>query len=131
MSDKGNSMATQAPEYIDAIAHMPVGSTLTLTNIPWKDYEQLLDDLGDGYAVRISYDNGRLEIMSPSTRHEVYKELIVRLADTIALEMDLPLESCGSTTFKQKRFAKAAEPDTCFYIQNAAAIIGKMKIDLN
>ena len=69
--------------------------------------------------------------MSPSTRHEMYKELIIRLADMIADKMGIDLESRGSTTLKQKRFAQGAEPDTCFYVQNAARIIGKARIDLS
>jgi hypothetical protein len=29
----------------------------------------LLGDLGDDYAVRISYDQGRMEIMAPASAH--------------------------------------------------------------
>ena len=124
-------MAIQAPPYIDLIEHLPIGATLTIPDVPWEDYEELLKDLDDVYAVRLSYDNGRLEIMSPSRMHEMYEQLLVRLVDSIADAMDFPLESLGSTTLKNKLFAKGAEPDTCFYIQNAAAIIGKRVLDLN
>src|SRR5882724_12508879 len=124
-------MATQTPSYIEAIEHMSAGATLNFPDVSWEDYEGLLKDLGDGYAVRVSYDNGSLEIMSPSNRHEMYEQLLVRLVHSIADAMDLPLESLGSTTLKKKRFAKGAEPDTCFYVNNAAAIIGKREIDLN
>jgi len=77
-------MTTQTANYLEAIGHLPAGGTLILTDVPWKDYEQLLHDLGEGYAVRISYDQGRLEIMSPSHKHENFKELISRLAHVIA-----------------------------------------------
>lgn len=124
-------MTTPTANYLDAIEHLPVGSTLILTEVPWGEYEQFLADLGDGYGVRVSYDQGRLEIMSPSPKHEKYKELILRLADTLADELDLDLESFGSTTFKQEQIAKGAEPDTCFYVQHAANMIGKDLIDLS
>jgi Uma2 family endonuclease len=124
-------MAIQAPPYVELIEHLPDGATLTIPEVSWEDYEELLKDLGDAYAVRVSYDNGRLEIMSPSKMHEMYEQLLVRLVDSIAVAMDFPLESLGSTTLKKKRLAKGAEPDTCFYIQNAAAIIGKRVLDLN
>jgi Uma2 family endonuclease len=124
-------MTTQAINYLDAIEHLPAGGTLILTDVSWEEYQQLLADLGDGYGVRISYDDGRLEIMSPSMKHEKRKDLISYLARTIADEMDVTLESCGSTTFKQEQLAKGAEPDTCFYVQNASRIIGKEEIDLS
>ena len=62
-------MTTQAPSFLDAIAHLPVGSTLSIPDVSWMEYEQLLADLGESYGVRVSYDNGRLEIMSPSLDH--------------------------------------------------------------
>jgi Uma2 family endonuclease len=44
--------------------------------------------------------------------------------------MDLTLETAGSTTFKDEQLAMGAEPDTCFYVQNATSVIGKDSIDL-
>jgi Uma2 family endonuclease len=125
-----NHHVTQTLNYVDAIAHLPPGGTLILTDVPWEEYEQLLADLGEGYAVRISYDQGRLEIMSPSTIHEMYKELLQNIALLMAREVGLSFESRGSMTFKQEWPAQGAEPDTCFYVQNAARIIGKRQIDL-
>jgi Uma2 family endonuclease len=123
-------MTPQTANYLEAIGQLPAGGTLILTDVPWKDYEQLLHDLGDGYAVRISYDQGRLEIMSPSHQHENFKELISRLAHVIAEDLDIVLESLGSTTYKQEWLSRGVEPDACFYIQNAAQIIGRERIDL-
>ena len=57
-------MATQTVSYVDAITHLPPGGTLILTDVPWEEYEQLLADLGDSYAARITYDRGRLEIIA-------------------------------------------------------------------
>jgi Uma2 family endonuclease len=114
----------------DAIKHLPAGGTLILTDVPWEAYEQLLAELGDGYSVRISYYRGRLEIMSPSMKHEKLKDLIQNLAVMAADEAGLALESCGSTTFKQEQLAQGVEPDTCFYIKNAARMTGKDQVDL-
>ena len=123
-------MAIETLNYLDAIAHLPAGGTLILNDVPWDEYEQLLNDLGDGYGVRISYDHGRLEVMSPSSFHEMYKELIFSIALLFALEEGLLIETRGSTTFKQRRFGKAAEPDTCFYVKNAARVINRRRLDL-
>ncbi|MPZ18879.1 MAG: Uma2 family endonuclease [Luteitalea sp.] len=120
----------QTASYVDAIGHVPPGGTLIVTNVPWSEYEQLLSTLGEGYTARITYDRGRLEIMAPSSSHEMYKELLVGIGRLVAQEMGVDLESRGSTTFKVERFAQGAEPDTCFYVQHATSIIGKTMIDL-
>ena len=44
--------------------------------------------------------------------------------------MDIDIESYGSTTYRRRRKAKGAEPDTSFYVQNAARMRGKDDIDL-
>lgn len=123
-------MATQTLNYIDAIAHLPAGGTLILNEVPWDDYEQLLAHLGDSAGVRVSYDQGRLEIMSPSSKHEKFALLIPLLVFTAGEELDVVIEGLGSTTYKQEWLAKGVEPDGCFYVSSAEAIIGKERIDL-
>jgi Uma2 family endonuclease len=124
-------MVTLSLSYLDAISRLPAGGTLILNDVPWEEYEQLLNDLGDDYGVRINYDQGRLEVMSPSTFHEMYKDLVFSMAFMLAYEFNTPFETRGSSTFKQARARKGAEPDTCFYIQNATRIVGKRRIDLS
>jgi len=123
-------MTTQTANYMDAIAHLPAGGSLILNDVPWEEYEELLSDLGEGYAVRIAYDRGRLEIMSPTARHGMYRDLLLRLVDSLAETNEVVLETRGSTTFKEKQLLQGAEPDTCFYVENAKRIIGKGNIDL-
>ncbi|MGH9389579.1 MAG: Uma2 family endonuclease, partial [Vicinamibacteria bacterium] len=123
-------MSTLAASALDAIEHLPPGSTLILPEVSWAAYEQLLSDLGEGYGIRIHYDQGKLSILSPSAKHEKCKELVLRIVDTIADELGCELESFGSTTFQRQDLGKGAEPDTCFYVQNAAAVTGKTELDL-
>lgn len=122
-------MTTYATSYLDAIAHMPAGGKLILYDVTWEEYEQLLEELKDR-ALRVSYIRGRLEILSSSFPHEKHKEFLVQLVSLFADEMDMTLETAGSTTFKDEQLAMGAEPDTCFYVQNAPSVIGKDSIDL-
>src|SRR6267142_587274 len=108
-------MTTQTANYMDAIAHLPAGGSLILNDGPWEENEELLADLGEGYAVRIASERWRLEIMSPTARHEMYKDLLLRLVDSLAEINELVLESRGSTTVKETQLLQGAEPDTCFY----------------
>lgn len=124
-------MTIQTADYLEAIEHLPAGATLRLPQIAWNEYEQLLTELADRPGLRVSYDHGRLEIMSPLPEHEEYKEFIHSLVRFLSYEMDIDLETRGSTTFKRKTFLKGAEPDTCFYVQNAGRLIGRRTIDLN
>lgn len=125
------SVSTRTADYLDAIEHLPDGAMLVIPQSTWEEYEHLLDDLSGWPGVRVTYDCGRLEIMSPSLEHEDYKEFILALARVLAEELRIPLESRGATTFKRESFQQGTEPDTCFYIANADRIIGKRQIDLD
>ena len=101
-----------------------------INDVAWEEYEQLLEELGDSCKVRISYDEGTLELMGPTYRHEKYKEFILRAAAILTRSLGLKLESAGSVTLKREKLSRGAEPDTCFYIQHASHVIGKETIDL-
>jgi Uma2 family endonuclease len=122
---------TRSTDFLEAIAHLPAGSTLVVPDVDWESYEELLENLSDRPALRVSYDTGRLEIVSPLPKHEGCKEILAFLARAFADETDTPLESLGSTTWKRRKLLKGVEPDGCFYVANAARIIGKEDIDLN
>lgn len=121
---------SSATPYLTAVEHLPVGSTLVIPNVTLAEYERLVETLGDSSAFRLGFFQGRLEVMSPSRLHETFKELLVKLIFIIEIETGIVVESQGSTTFRKGTFPGGAEPDTCFYVQNAKAIIGKEKIDL-
>lgn len=123
-------MSANTSTYLEAIEHLPDGAMLRLEDISWDEYEQLLDELAEWPGVRVSYDHGRVEIMSPTTEHEEYKDLMLRIAHILAEELGVALEPRGSSTFKRRRLLKGAEPDASFYVANAAAIVGKRRIDL-
>jgi Uma2 family endonuclease len=124
-------MSTQTASYIEAIEHLPKGALLRLPQVSWEDYDQLLADLGDDYHVRVSYACGWLEIMSPLPEHERFGEIVQDIAREITRELGVKLEACGSMTIRSAWQAQGAEPDTCFYVQNAARIIGKRSLDFN
>ena len=127
-------MATMTASYADkiqnSIAHLPSGGTMIVPDVSWEDYQQLVAEANNQNGVRLTFAQGSLEIMSPLPIHEKYKEFLLRLMDRLSTLMGFDLESLGSTTFNQEWLDNGVEPDTCFYIQNAAKIIGKNRIDL-
>jgi Uma2 family endonuclease len=106
----------------------PPDEIIHLSGISWKTYETLLEELSDR-RLRLTYNRGNLEIMSPSPEHELSKEVLGRFIDAIAEEFGVSIYPLGSTTFKQSKLS-GAEPDKCFYIRNIAAVQGKRRLDM-
>lgn len=125
------TMSTRATDYREAIDHLPEGATLVLSDVSWEDYEKLLDELADRPAVRVSYDQGKVEIITPLRQHEKQKEFIGALITVLADELNIDVESSGSTTWKRRKDQKAIEPDLCFHIGSAERVIGKDELDLD
>lgn len=107
------------------------GQQMLLQDISWQQLENILEEMGEKSAARISYSDGWLEIMVPLPEHEKDKEFIGDLVKVLLEILQIDFEPFGSTTLKNERSRQAVEPDTSFYIQNQAAIIGKNRIDLN
>lgn len=121
----------EASDFIAALAHLSPGASLLADDVSWAVYEQLLDELGDGYAVRVFYNQGRLIVMPPLVyAHEKPKDIIHSLVIVLRDELDVDVEFAGSITLKNEAAAQGAEPDTCFYVQNAARVAGRRDFPL-
>ncbi|HET6250348.1 MAG TPA: Uma2 family endonuclease [Tepidisphaeraceae bacterium] len=101
---------------------------VSLKGISWELYQHMLSEIGDG-STRLTYDEGRLEIMAPSGLHEQVKKVLARLIEAYCDGKNIKLEGLGSTTFDRERLRKGLEPDECYYIQNASRIVGKEDFD--
>ena len=104
---------------------------IVLHKVSWQTYSRLLEDLADQTSIRVAFDNGEMEITSPTAEHEELNRTVARFLEAVAAALDLDIRSLGSTTFKRKDVTRGFEPDSCFYLQNAAAIKGKTRLDLN
>lgn len=58
-----------------AVASISGEERVLLQNVSWQLYEAMLQELGENRAVRLTYDNGTLELMSPLMPHERSKRL--------------------------------------------------------
>ena len=59
---------------------------IVLSGITWELYEQLREN-EDNWHVRMAYDNGRLELMSPSPDHEAVTKLVARMIEALTAEL--------------------------------------------
>jgi Uma2 family endonuclease len=104
---------------------------IVLHDVSWEFYERLLEEVEGKNRVRLSYDDGELEIMAAMQFfHENTKRLIGRMIETLTEEFALPLRSAGSLTLKKPFKRKGLEPDECWYIEHESAVRGKRRVNL-
>ena len=108
----------------------PPEQRVVLRNVSWETYERLLEEHLDCSAPRFTYDQGVLEIMSPSAEHEWYNQLISDLVKLLARELRIDILSLGSTTFKRDLTKRGFEPDSCFYVTRVREVRGKTRLDM-
>ena len=110
---------------------IPTPQHLILCGIRWATYQQLAADLGE-QPVRLAYDRGILEIMTPSFEHERFNRLLADIAQAIAFGKDIAVEQAGSTDFSRADIERGFQPDSCFYLgDNIDAIKGKKRLDIS
>jgi Uma2 family endonuclease len=103
---------------------------LLLHDVSWQQYEKMGEIFRDRSGLRMTYDQGGLEVMTLSAEHESFKSILDRLIEGIAEELGVSMKCLGSTTYKQESLEKGLEPDECYYLDNYARIQGKKRIDL-
>lgn len=101
-----------------------------LRHVSWETYERLLDEHLDSSAPRFTYDEGVLEIMSPSPEHEWYNRLISDLVKLLARDLRIDILDLGSTTLRRAAARRGFEPDSCFYVTTIRQVRGKKRLEL-
>lgn len=120
LGEVGDGAETRLPAF---------GNRVALSEIPWDLYLALRAG-ATNHHLRMTYDLGSLEIVSPSYRHESQSELLGRFVEVFTEERGLPLRAAGSTTFQLPQQKIGLEPDRCYYLGHAEALHGVREIDL-
>jgi Uma2 family endonuclease len=102
---------------------------VVLRGIGWEGYETMLKLVGNG-AIRLTYDLGGLELMSPSFDRERYKRLLGRVVEIVSDELGIPCLPAGSTTWRKQAEDRGLEADDCFYLASFP-LIGDKTPDLS
>jgi Uma2 family endonuclease len=110
-------------------AEIPLDRHVVLDGVSWETYQKLVRDLEERH-VRLTFDNGNLEIMPPLPLHERWKGRIARLIEALSEERQIEIDGLGSTTFGREDLEKGLEPDECYYVAHAADVRDKQDIDL-
>ena len=110
---------------------IPPGQRVEFQDVSWREFEKILEELGEHRGTRVAYSKGTLEIVAPLPWHEVSKELISDMVKILLDALEIDNECFGSTTFKREEMKHGIEPDNCFYTHNYVQMIGKERIDLS
>ena len=108
-----NPMTSQvlSPAIVNSLPEQRV----VLEGVSWQQYELLLATLSDDFpALRLSYLEGTLEIMTTSPLHEELKSIIRTLLEVYFLEFRIRYHCIGSATFRKAAKQRGLEPDECY-----------------
>jgi Uma2 family endonuclease len=117
---------SQAPSLAKPVA----GQSLRLSGIDWKTYTRLVQLFAERRDVGLTYDRGKLEIMSPRLEHDDDGWFLGFLVLALAEELGLPLKCGGSTTLRRRRQRRGLEADASFWIANAHRMAGRRRLNL-
>ena len=108
------------------------GSEIILRNQSWQDYEDLLAIRQDKKLPKLYFNaqNQGIRLMSSLPSHANRIDTLRDLVKSLLRFQQKDWQSFDPITLKQFKQA-GVEPDTCFYIANYQAILGKERIDLS
>jgi len=122
-------MITETVGYFEIASSLPPASAVTFHDVSWEEYEELIEELGEARGLRVSYNDGTLEIMTVSSAHESYADFIKLLVGHLSFRLRINIRFFGSATMRTRKKKKGSEPDACFYVQSASAIGNRIQID--
>jgi Uma2 family endonuclease len=103
---------------------------LLIENISWETYLHLSAEVGNNRAVRLAYDEGALEILSPGYSHEKRAVALADVVKTAARAARMRWANSGIMDMKHPDLKKGAQADACFWFADEPAVRGKEEIDV-
>lgn len=94
----------------------------------WEGYLKILDVVGER-PIKVTYDRGRLELMTLSYGHESMKSILASLLQAYMIDREIDYAAGGGTTFKRQDMDRGLEPDECYWIDNWRAMQGVQEFD--
>jgi len=109
---------------------IPGEQRFLLNGVSWETYRVLVEDPGL-FHIHMTYEQGALELMSPSPRHEIFKGLLGNLVKFYAVEAGIDFKCLGSTTYSREMLRRGLEPDDSFYVQHELEVRGRDDLDFD
>jgi len=123
-------MATVQTSATEVLEELPAPGVV-FYGVTWNDYQAMLRIVGER-PIRVTYNQGTMELFMLSLGHENDAYLLGRMVDTLTEELEMPVVGGDTTTHKREDLDKGAEPDKCYWLrERAERMRGKRELDLN
>ena len=106
-----------------AVATTPIvgEQRIAIHGVSYEFYKQFCKEIGE-QPVRLSFNQGCLEIMITKSPHEYFKTLLAKIVEATIFELNIPVRSGGAMTFQRDDLKKGFEPDECWWIAHEAVV---------
>ncbi len=101
-----------------------------IRGVGWQGYQALMEMVAE-QPLRLTYDQGDLELMSPLFKHERHRCLLARIVEIITVELQIPRLTAGSTTLKRQDLDRGLEADAAFYLGDLSRISNRDDLNLD
>jgi Uma2 family endonuclease len=102
---------------------------IVLDGVSWETYQELRE-ANPGNHLRMTFDQGVLEFMSPSKKHEQISSLLGSMMVEWMMLRSIGAVFGGHTTFNRRDLLRGLEPDNCYWIAHYPQVLDKDEIDL-
>jgi Uma2 family endonuclease len=107
---------------VETVPRVALGeSRVVIRDVGWQGYQTLLSLVGE-QPLRITYDRGDVELMSPLLKHERNRALLALLVQILIEELRIPTMSAGATTLNREELDRGIEADASFYFWDLSRI---------
>jgi Uma2 family endonuclease len=100
---------------------------IVLDGVTWADYEAQLRIIGNRH-IRVNYDSGRMEIMSPLKWHGNGSYILGWMIDVLVEELDMPCDAADPVTLRRPDLEKGVEPDKLYYFGANAIMVQRSRV---
>jgi Uma2 family endonuclease len=101
-----------------------------LDSASWGNYTHFLKALDERCHVRVTYDQGVLEVVTLTHEHERGARILALLISLWGAYRGVAIRGGRSTAFRRREKKRGLEPHECFWIANEARVRGLKRIDL-
>jgi len=102
---------------------------VVIRGVGWQGY-QTLQSLVGNQPVRLTYDRGDVELMSPLFKHERNRSLLAQMVEILTEELGISRISAGATTLKREDLDRGLEADASFYLRDLSRLRDTDNLDL-
>ena len=103
---------------------------IVLPKVTWQKLEAIVVELGPDREVHLTYDNGKLELMTPLELHRRGDRLLESLLLVVADEADETLTNLGSILLMDPENDRAIQPFGAYYLDPLSRPITTRELDV-